>query len=80
MSTDPEAVHRDIDRTREALGSTIDELVDRVVETAHPKNVAKRAAASLQEKVQTPTGMAAAGGVAGLIVAMIALRVRNGRR
>lgn len=80
MSRDPETVQREIDQTRQALGATIDDLVDRVVDTASPKNIATRAKESLRERAQTPAGKAAIAGLAGLVVVLVAVRVRNGRR
>lgn len=49
---DPEALEREIERTRDDLQRAIDELVDRV----SPKNVARRGVARLKEE----TGQAVA--------------------
>ncbi|MCP2334914.1 DUF3618 domain-containing protein [Actinomadura rupiterrae] len=46
-SSDPQALQREIERSRQELARTIDELADRV----NPKNVAQRGAERLKEEV-----------------------------
>ncbi|NDU71221.1 DUF3618 domain-containing protein [Actinomadura sp. DSM 109109] len=46
MSRDPEALEREIERSRQQLARTIDELADRV----SPRNVAQRGAERLKEE------------------------------
>lgn len=62
---DPDALVKEIERTREDLARTIDALADR----ASPANVARRAAARLREHADRPEVRMAGG----LIAAMIAL-------
>lgn len=46
-SSDPQALQQEIERSRQELARTIDELADRV----NPKNVAERGAERLKEEV-----------------------------
>jgi hypothetical protein len=62
---DPDALVKEIERTREDLARTIDALADR----ASPANVARRAAARLREQADRPEVRMAGG----LIAAVIAL-------
>lgn len=75
MDRNPETIQREIDQARDALASTLDELVDRV----HPAKVAERTKTSIRAKLQTPAGKAAVGGAAGIVVLLVALRIRNAR-
>ncbi|MEV4253766.1 DUF3618 domain-containing protein [Spirillospora sp. NPDC049652] len=47
-SSDPQALQQEIERSRQELARTIDELADRV----NPKNVAQRGAERLKEEVE----------------------------
>jgi hypothetical protein len=48
-NTDPEALEREIERTRAELARTIDAIADRV----HPKQVARRTAARAEAKIKS---------------------------
>ncbi|HEV2377761.1 MAG TPA: DUF3618 domain-containing protein [Streptosporangiaceae bacterium] len=63
---DPDALVKEIERTREDLARTIDELTQRV----SPANVARNTAARLREQASRP-GVLLAGGVT--LVAVVAL-------
>ena len=69
---DPETIQREIEQTRAQLASTLDELADR----ASPKRVASRGASAL---TGTTRGRAILGGAAGLVVALVALRLTRRR-
>jgi hypothetical protein len=73
---DPDALVREIERTRENLARTIDALTDRV----SPASVARRTLSRVREQASRPEARLAAG--AGLLtVATIAYLVwRRGRR
>ncbi|MFC4913135.1 DUF3618 domain-containing protein [Actinomadura gamaensis] len=47
-SSDPQALQREIERSRQELARTIDELADRV----NPRNVAQRGAERLKEEAE----------------------------
>lgn len=72
MSRDPQTIEREIEQARDQLASTLDQLADR----AGPKSVVRR----LKEKATSPAGKAAMGAGVGVLVALVALRIRNGRR
>lgn len=50
MARDPEAIQRDIDKARDALAVTLDELGTK----AHPKRFVESGKASVQEKLNDP--------------------------
>ena len=66
---DPEALVTEIERTRESLARTIDQLADRV----SPANVAHRALDRVREQLQRPEARIAGGAVAGLAVLGVAV-------
>jgi hypothetical protein len=72
-SRDPETIQREIEQTRAQLASTLDELAER----ASPKRVASRGAATL---TGTTRGRAIIGGIAGVLVALVGLRVTRRRK
>lgn len=50
MARDPDAIQRDIDKARDALASTLDELSVK----AHPKRFVDSGKASVQDKLNDP--------------------------
>lgn len=75
-TSDPDALVREIERTRESLARTVDQLADRV----SPANVAARALDRAREQLQRPEVRMAGGALAGLTVlgvAMYLLRRRH---
>ena len=65
---DPDALVTQIERTRENLARTVDQLADRV----SPANVAKRALDRAREQFQRPEARMAGGAVAALVVVGVA--------
>lgn len=72
---DPDALVKEIERTRENLARTIDELTDRV----SPGNVAKRAAGRAREQLSRPE-VQIAGGAALAVLVAAAVLLRRRRR
>jgi hypothetical protein len=72
---DPDALVKEIERTRESLARTIDTLTQRV----SPGNVAKRAMSRALDEVSRPE-VQVAGGVAVVTVAALAFLVWRRRR
>lgn len=75
MSRSPDDVQRDIERARQDLAETLDELTER----ASPKRLVARGKATLRDSVQTPVGKAVLGAAVGLIVVIVALRIKGHR-
>lgn len=65
---DPDALVREIERTRESLARTVDQLADRV----SPGNVASRALDRAREQLQRPEARIAGGALAALTVIGVA--------
>ncbi|MGB9376293.1 MAG: DUF3618 domain-containing protein [Mycobacteriales bacterium] len=65
---DPETIQREIEQTRAQLAVTLDALAER----ASPKRAVSRGKAAMLE---SPRGRAVLGGAAGLLVAMMALKI-----
>ncbi|MEP6696675.1 MAG: DUF3618 domain-containing protein [Pseudonocardiales bacterium] len=65
---DPEMIQHEIEDIRAKLAGTLDELVER----ASPRRVASRGATALSESTRA---RAIIGAAAGMVVAMIALRI-----
>ncbi len=65
---DPDALVKEIERTRESLARTVDELADRV----SPANVAHRALDRVREQLQRPEARIAGGALAALTVIGVA--------
>jgi hypothetical protein len=61
---DPDALVTEIERTRESLARTVDQLADRV----SPANVANRALARVREQLQRPEVRLAGGALAAVAV------------
>ena len=73
---DPDALVTEIDRTRENLARTVDQLADRV----SPANVAHRALDRVREQLQRPEARMAGGAVAALAVLGVAVYLIRRRR
>ncbi len=65
---DPDALVEEIERTRESLARTVDQLADRV----SPANVAHRALDRVREQLQRPEVRIAGGALAALAVIGVA--------
>ena len=70
---EPDQIQREIEATRTQLAGTLDELAERV----SPKRLAEQGRQRAVEFLQTPAGMAVAGGVALLVALAVARRARN---
>lgn len=73
---DPDALMKEIERTRESLAQTIDALTDRV----SPGHVARRALDRVREQFASPEGRLAGGAVAAVAVLGVAVYVWRRRR
>jgi uncharacterized protein DUF3618 len=73
---DPDALVTEIERTREDLARTIDQLADRL----SPANVAQRALNRAREQLQRPEARVAGGAVAALAVLGVAVYLIRRRR
>ena len=74
---DPDALLKEIERTRESLACTVDELADRV----SPANVAHRALDRVREQLQRPEARIAGGALAALtVIGVAAYLVRRRHR
>jgi Protein of unknown function (DUF3618) len=73
---DPDALIKEIERTRENLARTIDALTERV----SPGNVARRGLARVREQASRPEVQLVGGTVALVTVAVIAYAVWRRRR
>jgi hypothetical protein len=67
--SDPDALVTQIERTRENLARTVDQLADRV----SPANVARRALDRAREDFQRPEARMVGGAVAALVVLGVAV-------
>ncbi len=76
VNRDPETIQREIEHAREALGSTLDQLVERT----SPKRLAAVGKASVREFVMSTKGKMIIGGTAAAVTALVVvnrLRLRN---
>lgn len=74
MDRDPETIQREIEHAREALGSTLDQLVERT----SPKRLAAEGKASVRAFVTSTRGKAIIGGTAAAVAALVVIRrLRN---
>jgi hypothetical protein len=71
-----EQVQHEIEKARDELAVTIDQLATR----ANPKRIADEAKQTALQKVQTPAGKAILGGVGLLVVLLVVRRVRKARK
>jgi hypothetical protein len=71
-----EQVQHEIEKARDALAETVDQLTTR----ANPKRLADEAKQNALQKAQSPAGKAVIGGVGAVLVLLVVLRVRNGRK
>jgi len=72
---DPDALVKEIERTRDNLARTIDELTQRVA----PGNVARRAAERAREQLARPQVQIAGGAALVAMVGIVVLLRRRGR-
>ena len=71
MSRDPDAIQRDIEKAREALAVTLDELSTK----AHPRRFVESGKASVQEKLNDPKVRYVLIGVGALVTVIVARKV-----
>jgi Protein of unknown function (DUF3618) len=76
LPRNPDALVKEIERTRENLAQTIDALTDRV----SPGNVARRAADRAREQLASPQGRLIGGAAAAVAVAGFAVYLWRRRR
>lgn len=76
MTRNPEEIQRDINRTREALAGTLDQLVER----ANPKRVVEDSKRSIKTFLSSPKGKALIGIASGVVVLLIARRINLARK
>ena len=67
----PADIQRDIDRTRDALASTLDQIVDR----AHPKRLLDNGKTQVQGFFESPKGKAIVAGAGALVVFLVGRRI-----
>ena len=68
-----EDIQRDIEQSRAALASSVDQLAYRT----NPKRLVEQAKQSLREKANTPQGRIVIGVTGGLVVVLIVRRIRK---
>ncbi len=74
VNRDPETIQREIEHARDALGSTLDQLVERT----SPKRLAAVGKASVREFVTSTKGKIIIGGTAAAVTALVVVnRLRN---
>jgi hypothetical protein len=76
MSRSPETIQREIEQSREALASTLDQLAER----ASPKRLAERGRERAMATATSPVGLGVLGGVTLLTTLLVVRRVRRRRR
>ena len=76
MARDIHDIERDLERTRNQLASTLDELADRT----NPKTLAGSAKSEVANWLQDPTVQKVIGGVVAGIAALISIKAYNGRK
>lgn len=67
MARDPDAIQRDIDKARDALAVTLDDLGTK----ANPKRFVESGKASVQEKLEDPTVRYVLIGVGALVTLVV---------
>lgn len=74
VNRDPETIQNEIEHARDALGSTLDQLVERT----SPKRLAEVGKASVREFVMSTRGQLILGGTAAAVTALVVInRLRN---
>ena len=73
---DPDALVKEIERTRENLARTIDALTERV----SPANVARRAAGRMREQLASPEGRLVSGAAVAAVAMGVAVYLWRRRR
>ncbi|MHA2789696.1 DUF3618 domain-containing protein [Corynebacterium sp. S7] len=76
MARDINDIQRDIERTRQQLAGTLDELANRT----KPQNLVDDAKTQASEKLQDPTVQKVLFGIGAAVVGLIVLNVVNGRK
>ncbi|MET9325711.1 DUF3618 domain-containing protein [Tsukamurella sp. NPDC003166] len=76
MARDTESIERDIERAREQLAATLDQLGER----ADPRKLADQAQQSVIATVTKPPVLAAAAGAVVLVLVVVGSRVARARR
>ena len=76
MARDTESIERDIERAREQLAATLDQLGER----ADPRKLAEQAQQSVVATVTKPPVLAAAAGVDVVVALVVVSRFKRGRR
>ena len=76
MARDIHDIERDLERTRNQLASTLEELADRT----NPKTLAGSAKSEAANWLQDPTVQKVIGGVVAGIAALISIKAYNGRK
>ncbi|GAB3078414.1 DUF3618 domain-containing protein [Corynebacterium aquatimens] len=76
MARDINDIQRDIERTRNQLASTIDEIADRT----KPENVANNAKKTVTAKLQDPAVKKVLIGVGAGVAALVLVKFANGRK
>ncbi|WP_018296213.1 DUF3618 domain-containing protein [Corynebacterium lubricantis] len=76
MARDINDIQRDIERTRQQLAGTLDELANRT----KPQNLVDDAKNQANEKLQDPTVQKVLLGIGAAVVGLIVLSVANGRK
>lgn len=66
-------IQRDIEKSRAALASAVDQLAYR----GNPKRVVENTKQTVKDKLQTPQGKAAMAVVGGLLVVVVIRRIRK---
>jgi hypothetical protein len=66
-------IQRDIERSRAQLAAAVDQIAYRT----NPKRLVEQAKQTLRERANTPEGRAVLAGAGGLVVVLVALRIRK---
>lgn len=76
MARDIDDIQRDIERTRNQLATTLDQLADRT----KPANLMDEAKQGVTEKLQDPTVQKVLAGVAAAVVGIVVLSIARSRK
>jgi hypothetical protein len=69
-------IRADIERARDQLAVTVDQLAERLA----PQRLAERTKAAIKEKLTSPAGMAVVGGTAAVLTVLVIRNLRRSRR